>query len=389
MNISFLYGPMSIGKRPIDFSQLWTSERGLTGSELSWLMLAKSMRERGHHVTLAIHGQNGGSLWEDIEVWPLERDESDEPAWSDRYNYGDKTMFRGWAYDAVIAWNEPDLLRDIPSQTVRICNQQLNDFGYCEDDFAAHVDLFTSPSQHHLDFVSGLVEGSTSWAVMPNGCDPGAYGGDKTSGRVVWASSADRGLHNLLMAWPSIRAACPWANLRCMYRMDYDSLRGVEENAGANPTLYEIASRARYIRYALDRLADQGVEHVGSVSRQQVAAELSAAEVLAYPCETVRYTEGFSVTTLESCAAGAIPVLGACDALPSIYGDAAAWVPSPAGEHTATLAAHVVRALTDYAWAAEMRGKGATLAERHAWPKLAERLEALIGEARQEKAARA
>src|SRR4029079_16434810 len=47
---------------------------------------------------------------------------------------------------------------------------------------------------------------------------------------------------------------------------------------------------------------------------------MAQAQVLAYPCDTISWSEGFSCTTLECCAARACPVVSDCDAMGEIYG---------------------------------------------------------------------
>ena len=363
MKIHFTYGPFCMS-RVIDFTALETSKRGLTGSEGSCLQYAHQMAERGHEVSLDVYYKGGEDEtfdWGGVRVRTLV----------------EVPEVVGEGADVVCAWNEPDILRRVPAPTVRYVNQQLNDFNYVQSrDFIQHVDLLSSPSEHHLAFLRGLGNLNVPTAIVANGCAPSDYeGAVKVPGRVLWASSADRGLHVLLEAWPAIRRAVARAHLRCLYEFNYDGLRGVEDRVDIDNDPKEIANRARYIRYGMDRLRDQGVEHVGSVSRVQMVEEMGAAEVLAYPCETLRYTEGFSVSTLEACAAGAIPVIGATDALPSLYGEAAVVVPSPPSEHLTEYACQVVRALVDPGWAAERRARCLELARGYAWPLLAERFE--------------
>src|SRR5262249_19231738 len=82
----------------------------------------------------------------------------------------------------------------------------------------------------------------------------------------------------------------------------------------------EHARRAKYVRDVLPDLVDHGVEFVGGVSRNQLAQEYSEAMVLAYPVDTIAWTEGFAVAILEGCASGAVPCISSCDAIGSIYG---------------------------------------------------------------------
>ena len=124
--------------------------------------------------------------------------------------------------------------------------------------------------------------------------------------------------------------------------------------------------------------------------------EFEHAEVLGYPCDTIRMTEGFSVTTMEACASGCLPVITDIDSLGHIYGDAAPMIHlngkvideyigplakkewAQVGGHLGAFTDLLVRGLTDEAWRAEHVAKCRALAKEHAWPVLAERLEGIL-----------
>lgn len=370
MRIAFLYGKFSLGSRPFDFDHLYTARRGLTGSELSYLEYALAMKDRGHDVLLGVGQPIEPREWRGLEVRPLINPSLVADC------------------DAVLAWNEPNLMRELPRGPLRVVNQQLNDFGYCEPGWEEHVDIVTSPSAHHLEFLRKQAPNVKAWDVLPNGCEPTQYVGDDSKripGRVIWASSADRGLHRLLEAWPTIKSRVPHASLRCFYNFtknDFDEYEATSKHV--HPDLLEIAQRKRYIQYATQMLAGArwDVEHIGSVGREQMREEFERAVVLGYPCDTIRYTEGFSVTSMEACASGCLPVLTDIDSLGHIYGEAVPMVRldgKPFGaEHMPAFIDLVCRGLTDEAWRAENVAKSRALAAKHAWPVLAERLDWLL-----------
>jgi glycosyltransferase involved in cell wall biosynthesis len=393
MRLAFLYGKFSLGQRPLDFDNLYTAPRGLTGSELSCIAYALAMKHRGHDVALIVGQKMEPREWRGLNVFPL----------------NDPRIVDGC--DAVLSWNEPDLFREISPGPLRVINQQLNDFGYCRPGWGEHVDIITSPAAHHMAFLQSQVgadkdrDGAPRWEVLPNGCDPTQYdlARERIPGRVIWASSADRGLHLLLEAWPEIKQRVPHASLRAFYNFQPADFDEYEKGGPAiQPDLLELAQRKRYIQYAMGKLSGPtwDVEHVGSVSRDRIRSEFEKSSVLAYPCDTIRYTEGFSVTTMEACASGCLPVITDIDSLGHIYGGAAPMVSmawpftlqdstnpalngkSFAGGFTESVATEfvdlVVRGLTDDAWRAEQVTKCRALAERHAWPVLAQHLESII-----------
>lgn len=350
MRIAFLYGAQFLGGRPIDFTNVWDSPRGLTGSEISWLMFAKEMHRRGHDVGLHVWDPADTKEWESI---PLNR-------------------VRQLA-DVVYAWISPDLLTAVPKDALRVVNQQLNDWNYCHPGWDRYVDVITSPSRSHMEHMrSRTPAGMDKWEIVPNGCDPAQYSGAKVPGRVVYASCASRGLHLLLERWPEVKERVPEAHLRIFYNVQ----GWIDTVLECRPDEHQVA-RAHYIRDVLPKLRAYGVELVGSTSRRRMAREFSEAMVLAYPCDPVVFTEGFSVTTMEACASGTVPVISSADSLGQIY-EGLPMVPAPPSKHMGDFVDHVVRGLTNPAWRAAVTSTARELASRHAWPVLAELLESIL-----------
>jgi glycosyltransferase involved in cell wall biosynthesis len=327
MKIAFLYSSWVIGGRPIVEKELLTSKRGLTGSELSCYMFSQKMRERGHDARL---------------FWGKETAAAQALEW-----------------DVAYAWVDPEPLNGVRAR-LRMLNQQCNDFNYLQPGFSRALDVFTSPSK---------------WEIVPNGCDSSQYTAAKVPGRVLYASSPDRGLHLLLQAWPEIKRRVPHAHLRVLYELEAWA-KNLRDNTWPDPGIQECGQRARYIELALARMKHLDVVAVDSVSRQDMAREMAEAEVLAYPCDTIRFTEGFSVTTLEACAAGAIPVINPVDSLGHIYGE----LPSASGVgafHDRVCAA-LDSSHANVRWQNECREIAKKIAARHEWPVLAERLESIV-----------
>lgn len=364
MKIAFVYGPFSTGNRYFDFFNIWNSPRGLTGSELSCLMYAIEMAKKGHDVSLFAFITHPDITIEGVKICNI----------SQLSHRGSE----GW--DAACAWNEPDELRKFPSSVVRLVNQQLNDFNYCQAGYDDFVDVYTSPSDHHREYIKNHTPSPNKWEILYNGCDPTLYSHDKKiPGRMIWASSPDRGLHLLLQEWPKIKKAVPQAHLKIFYNFNFSNLDFCDKHIyKTTADLMEVAQRSRYIREALPKLKHLGVEHVGSISRLQMIEEMNQAEVLPYPCDTVSYTEGFSVTTMEACAAKALPVLGAVDALPSIYNQGVVLVPSPVYKHAAQFSDETIKALNDEQYRSERAEQAYQLSLKFAWTDLANTLEKIL-----------
>lgn len=365
MRLAFIFGPWSLSFRgSLDFADLWNDPRGLTGSELGILRTAQCAAELGHSVTL--YTVSNDTRWGDVTIRPF--DARGEDSW-----------------DAAISWNEPAVLEPMQAR-VRVCEQMLNDFTYCTSGFHEHVDLWTSPSKPHLERVTDgpkeLQHGATyqpepdKWHVVPLGCDPERYHGGKVSGRVVYTSSPDRGLHNLLQHWAPIKRAAPHAELHIFYRLKPWLEQWKHLAYWPKARVEEQRARAYYIADALGRLANYGVFSHDSVSRNRIEKELGQAEVMAYPCDPTSWTEGFSCSLLEGCAAQACPVTLAVDALPGVYGDSVAMVPR---ENMLGWRDLVIRGLTDPQWRAEQNAKGLALAKELTWKRRTQTLLNLIG----------
>lgn len=372
MRIVVQFGRMCLSfRRTLDLATHRTDPRGLTGSELGCIRIAKELAALGHDVTLQSVTDMAGQDWEGIHVRDL--DDPIEPC------------------DVVIAINEPDLLRAAPAGAFRVCLQWLNDVSYCKVGFEQHVDLFLSPSAPHLEQVMTNLEwrkvektpehpdgkalyepDAAKWAVVELGCDPERYEqqGDKVPGRVVYCSSPDRGLHWLLQEWPAIKRAVPNATLHIFYRLE-PWLRGFDQTPWF-PPIEPLRSRSNYVEECLTRFREHGGMGVtlrDSVSRETIEREMAQAEVLGYPCDTTTWSEGFSCTTLEACAAGAVPVLLPCDALPAVYGDCAVF-----GENVEAWREAVIRVLRDEKHRAELAEMCRAFASKRTWRRTAERI---------------
>lgn len=382
MKIGLIYGSFCLGSEAngFNFDNLWDDPRGLTGSELSFIRIAQELSARGNEVHIFTIPKPGSDLrFGRVLVHSL-----------------DSLRAHGGAWDALCSWNEANVFFQAPSAKLRLVNLQINSVGHCLPGFDDMVDVWLSPSAAHRERMlrdehlygemlphseRGMFrwKDGGKWEVLTNGCDPGLYGKvPKVPGRVIWASSPDRGLHWLLRCWPKIRRAVPHAHLRIFYKIEPWLNHMESMGSGVSRDIAEQVRRARYIREALRRLDGHGIELLHSVSRNRIVSEMSEAEVLAYPCDTVNWTEGFSVTLMEACSAGTVPITTDVDALGSIYGGHVPVIKSPVGDRLDEFSDTVIRALTDRAFRGSVSDRAHGLADQHKWPDIAARLELLI-----------
>ena len=370
MKIVFLFGEWSIGNRPINFNNIWSNPRGLTGSDLGVVITAKEMAKLGHDVSLftVCEGEKP-DIWEGVKIYHI-RDKM-------------SIITENAEFDAIVSWSEPDILRDLPKKPVKVVCMMLNDFSYCQPGFDEHVDIWTSPCQMLIDHLTTQPNSpnKNKIIVLPLGCDPTWYSDRRIPGRVIWASSADRGLHLLLQEWPKIKAAVPHADLRIFYNFNYTNVEGMEPNSNNHAHFLELGHRARYMKETIKRLKHFGVLHMGSVSRERIQYEMSEASVLAFPCDTVAFTEGFSVTTLEAHASFTVPVIGDADCLGSIYKNSGClMIPRPVKNHMKEFTDAVIKSLIDKSFADDVISKCRIFAEEYSWANSARKLEGIIKE---------
>lgn len=371
MKIEFIYGPFSSGNKKFSFGKnydgsdkLLDSSQGLSGSEFSCFSYAKAMSEMGHEVSLYLpKSDDSDNNWDNVRIFKLE-------------DFGQARI----APDVFYSWNEPDVLRYTPESSLRVVNQQLNDFNYCHSDFDQFVDIYTSPSRHHLEYIKQFTPSKNKWQVVSNGCDVSLHkpNTNKRSGSVIWCSSPDRGLHLLLQEWEKIKRAVPDANLRIFYNFDnwFNSLKDV--NSHHSLIMQEFKKRADYIADALEKLKHLDITHYKSVSKNQICKEMDEAKVLGFLCDTPTYTEGFSCVSVEAMASGAFPVLSEQDALKQIYGSVSPMVKTPTSKYAEDGSDLIIKALKDKDYFNLVTEKTTQFAKQFDYKKMASELEKIL-----------
>lgn len=369
MKIAVFLGAYSIGTRPLDFwyNNIWESSRGLTGTDLSTVMISKELAKLGHDVSLfTVHAEpyNKPATWENVKL----------------YNFIERHTVVDDSFNAVISINEPDAFRGVHTKGTRICWQFLNDFSYCQPDYENFVDVFLSPCDMHMQKLQQLSQNPNKWSVVPLGCEPSWYQDKRVPGRVIWISSCDRGLHWLLSQWSKIKNAVPYANLKIFYHFNYGDIINIEPNdLRHHPHVIEMAQRLRYIRESVKRLKHLDVEQIGSVSRQTMAKEVSEASVFAFSADTVAFTEGFSVSAMENHAGYTVPVMTDIDCLGSIYNNSGAVIiKSPIRNNLPAFTDAVIKGLTDKVFADSVIEKCTAFSSNYTWSKIAIKIESVI-----------
>ena len=392
MKIAIILGPYSVGNRPLSFSNhdIWQSNRGLTGTDITLIMMSICLAKKHEvHVFTIYTGQNKPIMWEGAYL----------------HNYEDKQLIINDSFDCILSLNEPDAFRGLTDKPLRVCWQFLNDFNYCLDGFDNYVDCWLGVSQSQTKHVSSLLpETSThKWSILGLGCEPEWYIDQRVPGRVIWCSSADRGLHWLLQEWPKIKKAVPYATLKIFYHFNYGDIENIEPNTNVNfdnesiearrireggdavlkidlsHVMCEMAHRVRYIKNAIQRLKPFGVEHIGSISRDQIKQEFNEASVFGFGCDTLTFSEGFSVSTLEAHASFTVPIISDKDSLGEVYKNSGALIVShPISNHISEFSDLIIKSLTDQQFSNNIIDKCRAFSQMNTWEIVSQKFEQII-----------
>jgi len=363
MRIEFIYSYFSSGSKVFDFANLYDSNMGLTGSETNCFEFASAMQRLGYDITLYVPCKEEIN-WNGVQIKHLSKfGEARKPP------------------EVVYSWNEPAPLRYTWEGSLRMVNQQLNDFYYADPNDFNCVDIFTSVSPSHLEYIKGHTLGhENKWRVINNCFNDKliSFNKNKNKGTCIWASSPDRGLHLLLSQWKKIKKYAKNSKLEIYY--DFDKWFSTFENVSEDSSIQmkEISNRAKYIKYAMSKLNNLDISHYKCVSKNQISQAFMNAEVFPYSCSTVSWTEGFSCSTLEACASGAVPILSNQDSLGQIYGNVCPMVKTPLTENIEEFSDLVIKALTDEKWANKIREKCVSFAQEFTFDKESIKLDELI-----------
>jgi len=298
-----------------------TDGKQLGGGETSAIQTAIAMSRRGHDVTLC---GNVGRPRRFFPGWGTCGDQFFVAGRIPMVNLIPDSYYYyvgcGSLHDVLIGWDSAHMYRyNVPAR-VRVVAYQLND---TEVGVLDHViDRYYHPSRWHAQRFQELygIPEKKSRSLMTNGTDLNMFPTPPENRKpyVIYCSSPDRGLHHLLDAWPEVRAAMPEAELHIYY--DMTKWTQVVRQALAMGQTLNTTERALQIQKQLTELRGQGVYHHGGVAKGILYRAMAEAKVLAYPCDPVAPTEGFSMTILDGIASGLNVITTDADALPELWG---------------------------------------------------------------------
>jgi glycosyltransferase involved in cell wall biosynthesis len=238
-------------------------------------------------------------------------------------------------------------------------------------------DVNLAPSQWAVDHLRSGYRPHCRWSVLPNAVE-GLDGVEwkPVSGRVLWHTSNDRGLHLLLNAWPQIRERVPEATLHVVG--DPDEVIKAGEHVHLIGS-YEWKRGAAMLQGIEAATKAGGLKLIGRLPRPALLKEIASATCVALPFETSSPCETFSISVLESLTIGVPVVMSPVDALESIYRDSGVeMVGSPAREHMGAFVNSVVRVLTEPERAADMSAREREWSKRFSFDESALVLDEII-----------
>jgi len=233
--------------------------------------------------------------------------------------------------DVVFAFYDTSPLGQVSDQCLRIASHHTYQPPWDNPTGDIHV----APSEDAMKALAARWKENLFWRVLPNGVGDRPVVRKPVKGRIIYHTSADRGLHHLLEAMSEIRKAVPEATLHVV--------GGVEEwvrwaQGYIQGVFPEARRRADIIK---SHWNDPGVTFTGKLSFDALMTEFGEASVFAYPCDPMAPCETFSISTMECLKMGIPVVLHPADALGEIY-DGHVWLSKDVTSMFADLVARAI-----------------------------------------------
>jgi glycosyltransferase involved in cell wall biosynthesis len=349
LSVDFCMNDFSVypryGSRGFDPYRLFDAPRGLSGTDINFFGSARALAKRGHTVRIFAPFSVEANV-EGVEHLQYARFPTAVPA--------DVSIAH---YDAAALGPSGAKLNVVVQHTISIPSPDFYATG------KVHVSL--SPSYRNMLYLKATYAPNMPWHVLGNANDLGAFQPHApVPGRLVFHTSPERGLHQLLQVLPEIKRRFPAAHLRFIgdlgHLPDYPQLGGRHPEIAADINAGLAACRGF-------------VETVPRASRNAVLAELAQAVVFAYPSDPPIPCEVFPVSVLDALRAGVPVVLKPADGIEDLFASATAIVPDLQAFIDTT-----VHVLEDPAYAAELAARGARFAESATFARQAGDLEGIL-----------
>lgn len=324
------------------------NKEGIGGSETAVIEITKRLAQKGFKPV--IYGKPGSMEGEYDGVLYL--------SWK-RWRPSDQ-------YDHFVSWRNPRIALDNQgSEHLYLWAHDLNYDKYLSEEIGGLYDKILPVSDWHGRYLEQwypFLKGKT--LTMPNGIDLARSKRAKEKfpvkqpWRIVWASSPDRGLRNLLDIWPIIRTIEPAAELHVYYGFENLEKQMLEGSAVSKWIIESVS----------EGLKQDGVYSWGKVDQETLAEEFQRAEMWLYPTS---FLETSCITAVEAMAADLLCVTSASGNLPDILGEAGVCVPGHANtwNFQDKYLDMVTIMMQDFSTRLSYRGVGPKRAKKFTWDK--------------------
>lgn len=347
--------------------------RGIGGREGALIYLSREWAKYGHDVTSFVPVEKGQRIYE--------REEKYDPGrFSGFHEYVPlsltKPMLSNFDYDVAIAWECPTVFEDERIRErigLTVTEMQVAHLGTREQAaLEEHIDVLAVLSEWagNLLLHSGINFDEENVKVFPNGVDISRYPIEMVEKKFnapahenmkfVYSSSPDRGLWQLLQAWPYIRKEFPKAELSVCYGVK----KWTEHLKWAHNRVGEMAVE-------ITRLMEQpGVKDLGKIGQDRLARLQLEADAWLYPLDSIQSTETGCITAVENAAAGNTIITTDCDCMKDEFEKIGTIVPLPFDPEK--YAEEAISVLNDEDFMNYQREAGRDFAEKRDWRLISE-----------------
>lgn len=313
---------------------------GIGGSEEAVVYLSKKLNALGYKVTVYCSCGLFAGVYGNVE-------------YKEYFEFNPRDSF-----NILVAWRHNIFVGDIKARRRLIWLHDVPSPDMFPKDSLNKFDKVIVLSQFHRSLLPDYVP-EDKICVSSNGINVSDFDNiseEPNPHRMIYTSSYDRGLVNLLLMWDKIREEVPDATLHIFYGWNtYDAMVA---KGCRNPD---------FKQHMLKLMDKPGVFEHGRIGQKKLAKEMAKSGVYAYPSF---FEEISCISAMRAQVAGAIPVTTDYAALAETnkYGIK---VPGKAGENNDAYVKELIGLLKDENRQKEMREKMVKNKEEFSWSKVA------------------
>lgn len=257
-----------------------SAENGIGGSEEAIINLSRELVKLGMDVTVFNNCGEQAGIYDGVKYRNVIE-----------FNPND-------TYNILISWRSNIFENSIKAKKRIVWLHDMPNID-CSDDNMKKIDRIVVLSQYHASLLPKTVPMDKVF-VSTNGINAEDFVGlehvQREPHRVIYASSYNRGLEQLLEMWPDVRKEVPDATLHVYYGWDtYDAFvrQGFVKDDGFKDKIEKL-------------MRQDGVFHHGRVGHKELLKEYRKASFLAYPCTYAGEINCIALTKAIACGCYAV-----------------------------------------------------------------------------------